>query len=148
MGAVFALFGGFYYWMGKITGYQYPELWGKIHFWVMFIGVNVTFFPQHFLGLAGFPRRYCDFPDAFAGWNYVSSVGSIISLVGVFVFVYVIYRTFSDHVPVSANYWECKEFFSTVNDPSIVPTLEWVQQSPPAFHTYNELPYLVVSTNK
>jgi cytochrome c oxidase subunit 1 len=146
MGAVFALFSAFYYWMGKITGYQYPELWGKLHFWVLFIGVNLTFFPQHFLGLAGFPRRYADFPEGYADWNYVSSFGSIISAVAVFIFMYVLFRTFTDHIPVSANYWESREFFSAKTDPVSVPTLEWTQQSPPAIHTFNELPYLVEST--
>ena len=67
MGAVFALFAGFYYWIGKISGYQYPEVYGQIHFWLFFIGVNLTFFPMHFLGLAGMPRRIPDYPDAFAG---------------------------------------------------------------------------------
>jgi len=104
MGAVFALFGGFYYWVGKMTGYAYPEALGRAHFWVMFIGVNLTFFPQHFLGLAGFPRRYMDFPDAYAGWNYVSSFGSIISLVAVFLFMYILYRTFTDNVTVGAKF--------------------------------------------
>jgi cytochrome c oxidase subunit 1 len=105
MGAVFGLFGGFYYWIGKITGYAYPEIWGKAHFWVLFIGVNLTFFPQHFLGLAGFPRRYFDYPDAYAGWNYVSSIGSIISVVAVFAFLVVIFKLFTDAIPAGANYW-------------------------------------------
>jgi cytochrome c oxidase subunit 1 len=76
MGAVFAIFGGFYYWIGKITGLQYPETLGQIHFWTTFIGVNLTFFPMHFLGLAGMPRRIPDYPDAFAGWNAVATYGS------------------------------------------------------------------------
>ena len=145
MGAVFALFGGFYYWIGKMTGYTYPEALGKAHFWVMFIGVNLTFFPQHFLGLAGFPRRYMDFPDAYAGWNYVSSFGSIISLVAVFLFMYILYRIFTDNVSVGANYWHSPQMFSIDTDTQELTSLEWANTSPPTFHTYEELPYLVIS---
>ena len=143
MGAVFSLFAGFYYWIGKITGYSYPEWLGKLHFWVMFAGVNLTFFPQHFLGLAGFPRRYADFPDAYSGFNYISSFGSLLSLVAVFIFMYIIYRILSDANPVSANYWYNPEFFTIDTDTVSVTSLEWVQNSPPTFHTYEELPYLV-----
>jgi heme/copper-type cytochrome/quinol oxidase subunit 1 len=143
MGAVFALMGGVYFWIGKITGFAYPETLGKIHFWLMFIGVNLTFFPQHFLGLAGFPRRYSDFPDGYAEWNLISSVGSMISVVAVLVFVYVIYRTLTDGVVVGNNYWRSPELFEKEGDTATVYTLEWTQESPPAFHTYNELPYLV-----
>src|SRR5487761_2452515 len=78
LGAVFGLFAGFYYWIGKMSGRQYNETFGKIHFWTTFIGVNLTFFPMHFLGLAGMPRRISDYPDAFAGWNMVASIGSFI----------------------------------------------------------------------
>jgi len=79
MGALFGLFAGIYYWIGKMSGYQYNERLGQIHFWLTFLGVNILFFPMHFLGLAGMPRRIPDYPDAYAGWNYVSSVGAIIS---------------------------------------------------------------------
>src|SRR3546814_9971267 len=76
MGALFGIFAGFYYWIGNMSGRQYPEGLGKLHFWITFIGVNLTFFPMHFLGAAGMPRRIPDYPDAFAGWNLVSSIGS------------------------------------------------------------------------
>ncbi len=93
MGAVFGIFAGFYYWIGKITGRQYPEVLGQIHFWLFFIGVNLTFFPMHFLGLAGMPRRIPDFPDAYSGWNAVASFGSYISFFSAILFFYVVYVT-------------------------------------------------------
>jgi cytochrome c oxidase subunit 1 len=92
MGAVFGIFAGFYYWIEKITGYNYPELLGQIHFWIFFIGVNLTFFPMHFLGLAGMPRRIPDFPDIYSHWNAIASYGSYISFFSVFFFLYIIYK--------------------------------------------------------
>jgi len=88
MGAVFAFFAAFYYWIEKILGYQYNVLLGKIHFYITFLGVNLTFFPMHFLGLAGMPRRIPDYPDIYGFWNYIESIGSIFSLVGIFIFLY------------------------------------------------------------
>lgn len=93
MGAVFGIFAGFYYWIGKITGRRYPEVLGQIHFWLFFIGVNLTFFPMHFLGLAGMPRRIPDFPDAYSGWNAVASLGSYISFFSAILFFYIVYVT-------------------------------------------------------
>jgi len=93
MGAVFAMFAGWYYWIEKMSGQKYPETLGQIHFWLFFIGVNLTFFPMHFLGLAGMPRRIPDYPDAFAGWNAVSSFGSNISIISVCLFFYIVYYT-------------------------------------------------------
>ncbi|MCP4053699.1 MAG: cytochrome c oxidase subunit 1 [Mesoflavibacter sp.] len=93
IGAIFAIFAGFYHWFGKITGLQIPEVLGRIHFWLLFLGVNLTFFPMHFLGLAGIPRRIPDYPDSFAGWNAVSSYGSILSAVSGVFFFYIVYIT-------------------------------------------------------
>jgi cytochrome c oxidase subunit I len=93
MGAVFGIFTGFYFWIGKISGRRYPEVLGQIHFWLFFIGVNITFFPMHFLGLAGMPRRIPDFPDAYSGWNAVSSFGSYISFFSAILFFYIVYVT-------------------------------------------------------
>ena len=103
MGAVFAIFGGFYYWIGKITGLQYPETLGQIHFWTTFIGVNLTFFPMHFLGLAGMPRRIPDYPDAYAGWNAVATYGSYITTVSALFFFYIIYVTLTEGEKIHAN---------------------------------------------
>ena len=94
LGAVYGLFAGFYYWFSKMTGYEYNESLAKIHFWVTFIGVNLTFFPMHFLGLAGMPRRYVDYPDAFAGWNMVASIGSYIGAAGAIIFLIVVVEAF------------------------------------------------------
>ena len=91
IGAAFAMFGGFYYWIEKISGRSYTEIYGQIHFWLTFVGVNLTFFPIHFLGLAGIPRRIPDYPDAYSGWNAVASYGSIISGVAALFFFYIVY---------------------------------------------------------
>ena len=93
MGAIFGIFTGFYFWIGKISGRIYHEILGQIHFWLFFIGGNVTFFPMHFLGLAGMPRRIPDFPDAMSGWNAVSSFGSYISFFSAIFFFYIVYIT-------------------------------------------------------
>jgi len=95
MGAVFALFAGFYYWFEKITGFSYSEQLGQLHFWITFFGVNITFFPMHFLGLAGMPRRIPDYPDVFAYWNSVASFGSYLSIIGLLIFFYMLFKAFS-----------------------------------------------------
>jgi len=106
MGAVFSIFAGWYYWIGKITGLQYPEILGQIHFWLFFFGVNLTFFPMHFLGLAGMPRRVPDYADALAGWNGVASFGSYISAISMLFFFYVVYVTLTEGKVIKAkNVW-------------------------------------------
>ena len=129
MGAMFAIFAGFYYWVGKMSGRQYPETLGKIHFWITLIGVNVTFFPMHFSGLAGMPRRIPDYPDAFAGWNMVSSVGAWISGFAALLFLYILFRTLTSGEKCADNPWG-----------EGATTLEWSHSSPPPFHTYDQLP--------
>ncbi len=129
LGAVFTIFAGFYYWIGKMSGRQYPEWMGVVHFWLTFIGVNLTFFPQHFLGLQGMPRHYPDYPDALAGWNLVSSIGSYISYAGAWWFVLVVIVTLTKGKKVGANYWN--EYANT---------LEWTLPSPPPFHQFETLP--------
>lgn len=99
MGAVFAIFAGFYYWFGKMTGYQYNESLGQLHFWITFIGANLTFFPMHLLGLAGMPRRIPDYPDMYYLCNIICSLGSLISLCGVFLWFYIIYTALVGHSP-------------------------------------------------
>jgi cytochrome c oxidase subunit I len=129
LGAVFAMFAGFYYWIGKMSGRQYPETLAKIHFWITFVGVNMTFFPQHFLGLQGMPRRVPDYPDAFAPWNFVSSIGAYIAFFGALFFVYVVWRTFRSPVRVPENQWGVG-----------ATTLEWTVSSPPPLHSFETLP--------
>ena len=129
LGAVYGLFAGFYYWFSKMTGYEYSETLAKWHFWVTFVGVNLTFFPMHFLGLAGMPRRYIDYPDAFAGWNYVASIGSFISAAGAILFLIVIAEAFISRRKAAANPYGAG-----------ATTLEWQVSSPPPYHTFDDLP--------
>ena len=148
MGAVFALFAGYYYWIGKITGLQYPEALGQIHFWLFFTGVNLTFFPMHFLGLAGMPRRIPDYPDAYAGWNAVASYGSYVSVFGALFFLYVVYATLTSDEECGEYPWAVDSEKFPLNAPAqggvvkedFLPTLEWLLPSPPAYHTFEEVP--------
>uniref|UniRef100_A0AAU7BA91 Cytochrome c oxidase subunit 1 n=2 Tax=Notoplectron TaxID=2910605 RepID=A0AAU7BA91_9ORTH len=129
MGAVFAIMAGFIQWYPLFTGLSLNPKWLKIQFMIMFIGVNLTFFPQHFLGLAGMPRRYSDYPDIFTTWNIVSSLGSTISLIGILYLIFIV--------------WESM----ITNRVSLFPlnmisSIEWYQNLPPAEHSYSELPIL------
>jgi len=130
LGAAFALFAGLYYWIGKMTGRQYPEWAGKVHFWLTFFAVNLTFFPMHMLGAEGMPRRVIDYPEAFAGWNFVSSIGAYIGGfafafgLGVFAYTLLAGRRVSE-----PNYWGRG-----------ATTLEWTVASPPPYHTFERLP--------
>ncbi len=129
LGAVFAIFAGFYFWFPKITGYTYNETLGKLHFWITFVGVNLAFFPMHFLGLAGMPRRIADYPVPFADWNYVSSIGAFIAGAGTLVFLVMLAEAFLARRKAEDNPWGVG-----------ATTLEWTLPSPPPFHSYNELP--------
>src|SRR6516164_95570 len=131
LGAVFTIFAGWYYWFPKMSGYMYSETIGKLHFWLTFVGVNLAFFPMHFLGLQGMPRRYADYPDAFAGWNMVASIGSYISYASTLFFVFIVLHTLFAGRRVGANYWG-----------EGATTLEWRVSSPPPFHSYEELPVI------
>ncbi|CAN5215875.1 cytochrome c oxidase subunit I [soil metagenome] len=131
LGAVFAIFGAWYYWFPKITGYMYSETIGKAHFWLQFIGVNLTFFPQHFLGLAGMPRRYIDYPDVYAGWNMVSSIGSYLSAFSILIFLYGVFQAYARKERAADNPWG-----------EGATTLEWTLSSPPPFHQFNTLPVI------
>jgi cytochrome c oxidase subunit 1 len=129
LGAVFAIFGGWYYWFPKMTGYMYNETIGKAHFWITFIGVNIIFFPQHFLGLAGMPRRTVDYPEAFHGWNEISSYGSYIAGFGLLVFFFGMAEAFMKKRVAGNNPWGAG-----------ATTLEWTLSSPPPFHQFETLP--------
>jgi cytochrome c oxidase subunit 1 len=134
LGAVFTIFAGFYYWFPKMTGYMYDEEMAKWHFWLLFIGVNVVFFPQHFLGLAGMPRRYVDYPDAYHLWNVVSTIGALIALVATILFLYILYEAFERKRVAGDNPWGVG-----------ATTLEWTLPSPPPFHTYETLPRITAA---
>jgi len=129
IGAVFAIIAGFIHWYPILTGLTINSQWLKIQFRVIFLGVNLTFFPQHFLGLAGIPRRYSDYPDAYTSWNIISTIGSTISLIGIFIFLFII--------------WERITVKRLVIYPiHLNSSIEWYQNLPPAEHSYSELPLL------
>jgi cytochrome c oxidase subunit 1 len=157
LGAVFGLFAGWYYWIGKMSGRQYPEWAGAFHFWFTFIGVNLIFFPQHFLGLQGMPRRYVDYPAPaipaeMQGWhnpiekikwimaneeygfhlfNYISTLGAYMTGVSVIIFLFIVLWTLTCGRRVGPNYW---------NVPPQCMTLEWTISSPPPFHQFDIQP--------
>jgi cytochrome c oxidase subunit 1 len=129
LGAVFAIFAGFYYWFPKMSGKMYNELLGKLHFFIMFVGVNVIFFPMHFLGLDGMPRRIPDYTPAFAHWNAVATYGYMITIVGVAIFFINLFWSLAAGKKATANPWGVG-----------ATTLEWTLSSPPPFHQYSTLP--------
>jgi cytochrome c oxidase subunit I len=129
LGAVFAIFAGWYYWFPKMAGYMYSEVLGELHFWLTFVGVNLAFFPMHFLGLSGMPRRIADYPDAFGGLNQIASVGSYISAAGLIAFVVGMTYAFVRKEKAADNPW----------GPGAT-TLEWTLSSPPPFHQFEVLP--------
>ena len=135
LGAVFSIFAGWYYWYPKMFGYLYNETLAALHFWTMFVGVNLIFFPQHFLGLAGMPRRYIDYPDAFGFFNRISSVGYYITFVAMLIFFYATWEAARKKRPAGDNPW---------GDGAT--TLEWTLSSPPPFHQFTTLPK-IDSTN-
>ena len=130
LGAVFGIFAAIYYWIGKMSGRQYPEWAGKVHFWTMFVGTNITFFPQHFLGRQGMPRRYIDYPEQFALWNAVSSWGAFLSGASLLFFLWIVWYTLTRGEKVTEPaYWGPH-----------AETLEWTLSNPPPEHTFETLP--------
>ena len=129
LGALFGVFTAFYYWIGKMSGYKYSEWMAQVHFWSFFIGTNLTFFPQHFLGMAGMPRRIPDYPDVYAGYNYWSSIGSYIGFASAIWFLILVAEMFIRKRPEANNPWG-----------EGATTLEWTLPSPPPFHTYETQP--------
>ena len=129
LGAVFGLFCGFYYWFPKMFGRMYNELLGKLHFWVFFVGVNVLFFPMHFLGLQGMPRRYPDYPDAYAHWNHIATTGYMIMAAGMAIFFVNVILSLVAGRKAPDNPWG-----------EGATTLEWTLSSPPPFHQFETLP--------
>lgn len=130
LGAVFAIFAGIYYYFSKFTGREIPEWAGQLHFWMFFIGANLTFFPQHFLGRQGMPRRYIDYPEGFAFWNKISSLGAFLSFASFLFFIAVVaYSLLAGRRNPAPNPWN-----------EYADTLEWTLPSPPPEHTFEILP--------
>jgi cytochrome c oxidase subunit 1 len=129
LGAVFSLFAGWYYWFGKMWGKMYNELLGQLHFWLFFVGVNVLFFPMHFLGLQGMQRRVPDYADAYAGWNHVATIGAALVGVSMAIFFLNIFWSLLAGRKAADNYWG-----------EGATTLEWTLSSPPPFHQFSTLP--------
>ena len=143
MGAVFALYSAWYFWIPKILGVDYNRWLANVHFWILFAGVNITFFPQHFLGLQGMPRRISDYPDAFAGWNLISSVGSIISVIATFLFLQLLYKQIVGNRVASKYPWLISKYFLDVLQKQLLrsyDSLEWGLNSPPKPHAFVSLP--------
>nr|YP_010705017.1 cytochrome c oxidase subunit I [Sciocoris lateralis]WCQ78555.1 cytochrome c oxidase subunit I [Sciocoris lateralis] len=129
MGAVFAIMGSFIQWFPLFTGLTMNPKWLKIQFLTMFLGVNITFFPQHFLGLSGMPRRYSDYPDSYTGWNIISSIGSIMSMISIIMFIMILWESITSKRMIIFN-----ENMSS--------SIEWLQKNPPAEHSYDEIPLM------
>nr|QIE13309.1 cytochrome c oxidase subunit I [Pachyneuron aphidis] len=131
MGAVFAIFGSFIYWYSMMFGFSMNQKWLKIQFFILFIGVNLTFFPQHFLGLSGMPRRYSDYPDSYLYWNLISSFGSFVSLIGTLYFFYIMWESIiSNRVMI---------YYKSMNN-----SMEWISPFPPMYHSFNEIPKIFI----
>nr|ALJ93715.1 cytochrome c oxidase subunit I [Ettchellsia sinica] len=126
MGAVFSIFGGFIYWFPLFTGLCMNKLWLKSQFILMFLGVNLTFFPQHFLGLMGMPRRYSDYPDIYLCWNILSSLGSLLSLISLFFFMFIMYESFLSQRILIIKFY-------------VHNSIEWMLNMPPKFHSFLEM---------
>jgi heme/copper-type cytochrome/quinol oxidase subunit 1 len=143
MGAVFGIFAGTYLWIPKITGRAVDEYLGRLHFVTMFIGANLIFFPQHFLGLSGQPRRIPDYPDAFKGWNEISSYGSIVSIFSTIIFGIALYKTFISDKTSNNTHWSWASYWAPTNMiiasvPSVTSSMEWVLRSPTPHHSYDD----------
>ena len=130
IGAAFCLFSGVYYWIGKMSGRQYNERLAQVHFWMFFIGTNVTFFPQHFLGRQGMPRRYIDYPEQFSLYNEMSSYGAFLSFASFLLFFFIVFQCLTRGAKITENaYWG-----------EHADTLEWTLPNPPPEHTFEQLP--------
>jgi cytochrome c oxidase subunit 1 len=129
LGAVFSLFAGFYYWFPKMTGRMYNELLGKAHFWIFFIGVNILFFPMHFLGADGMQRRVPDYADAYGAWNHIASIGYVVMGIGMIFFFVNVILSLATGKKAPDNPWG-----------EGATTLEWTLSSPPPYHQFETLP--------